>query len=134
MDELDNKIIKFLKEDASISLSEIADRLKVPQPTVYVRVNKLRRDGVIKKFTILLESEEGNMQTAIIYLKDYLISKMTRRNADRVKNKLVSRPNVVLVVELEELKLLVGWKESIDLGAIDGIEKIIPTKTISFTG
>ncbi|OYT27362.1 MAG: AsnC family transcriptional regulator [Candidatus Altiarchaeales archaeon ex4484_96] len=70
IDEIDLKIIRELKRDARKSYREIADKLKVAEGTVYNRVNKLQKTGVIKAFISDIDfSKLGYDLTAIIGLK-----------------------------------------------------------------
>ncbi len=67
LDSLDIKIIVELQEDARKSLREIAEKLGVAEGTVYNRINKLRKMGVIKKFIPIVDySKLGFDLTAII--------------------------------------------------------------------
>ncbi|HID43268.1 MAG TPA: Lrp/AsnC family transcriptional regulator [Archaeoglobaceae archaeon] len=50
IDNLDIKILVELQEDARKSLREIAEKLGVAEGTVYNRINKLRKYGIIEKF------------------------------------------------------------------------------------
>ena len=67
LDSLDIKIIVELQEDARKSLREIAEKLGVAEGTVYNRINKLRKMGIIKKFIPIVDySKLGFDITAII--------------------------------------------------------------------
>ncbi|MBI5225075.1 AsnC family transcriptional regulator [Candidatus Micrarchaeota archaeon] len=134
MDELDEKIIKLLKEDASTPLNKIADILKVPQPTVYVRVNKLRKDGTIRKFSIILKDNETEVRSAILDCRNFLISKMTARTVEKTIEKLKGEQNVLFVTKLGESKLLVGWKGTLKLDEYDDLVKIEKVETAYFSG
>ncbi len=57
VDEKDWAIIEILKTDSRISNSEIARRINVSEGTVRKRIEKLREEGIIKKFTVVLKSE-----------------------------------------------------------------------------
>lgn len=52
MDAIDEKILEELKEDSRISFKDISDRVGKTEATVRRRVNKLKEDGIIKRFTI----------------------------------------------------------------------------------
>lgn len=68
-DELDIKVIRELKKDARRSYREIAERLGVSEGTVYNRVQKLRENGVIKRFILDIDySLLGYDLTALIGL------------------------------------------------------------------
>lgn len=52
MDAVDLKILEELKNDSRMSYNEISDRINKTEATVRRRVQKLKDDGVIKRFTI----------------------------------------------------------------------------------
>jgi len=54
LDEIDKIILRLLQEDGRMSYSEISRRIKIPESTVRVRVNKLVKNGVIRKFAALI--------------------------------------------------------------------------------
>ncbi len=67
LDSLDIKILVELQEDARKSLREIAEKLGVAEGTVYNRINKLRKLGVLEKFIPIIDySKLGFDLTAII--------------------------------------------------------------------
>ncbi|MFH1510910.1 MAG: Lrp/AsnC family transcriptional regulator [Candidatus Woesearchaeota archaeon] len=49
IDERDQKIITLLEEDPNISQSEIASRIKLSQPSVGMRIHKLRQKGILSR-------------------------------------------------------------------------------------
>ncbi len=55
IDSLDIKILVELQEDARKSLREIAEKLGVVEGTVYNRINKLKKMGIIKKFIPVID-------------------------------------------------------------------------------
>jgi|YNPBryunderm2012_1023409.scaffolds.fasta_scaffold09440_2 DNA-binding Lrp family transcriptional regulator len=56
LDQVDRSILKYLHENARISLSAVAQRLGVGLATVHRRVQRLRRSGVIRGFFTRLEA------------------------------------------------------------------------------
>ena len=50
LDEVDNKILRLLQEDARRSFKDMAGRVNVSEATVFVRVKKLLKNGVIRAF------------------------------------------------------------------------------------
>lgn len=52
LDELDIEIIKTLEEDGRMPFREIAKELDVSEGTIYNRVNRMQKEGVIKGFSI----------------------------------------------------------------------------------
>ncbi|MEM4693087.1 MAG: Lrp/AsnC family transcriptional regulator, partial [Nitrososphaerota archaeon] len=56
-----------LREDASRSVREIASKLGLPRTTVQERINKMKKEGVIKRFTVEVDhSKLGKPTTAFI--------------------------------------------------------------------
>lgn len=52
MDEIDTKIINLLRENARMKNTEIARHVSLTERAVRARIEKLLRDGVIKRFTV----------------------------------------------------------------------------------
>mgnify|MGYP002763444559 CR=1 FL=1 len=52
MDGKDEKILSILEEDGRASYTEIAEKIDVSEGTVRNRVEKLKQDGVIERFTV----------------------------------------------------------------------------------
>ena len=52
MDEKDRRILEILREHADYSTRQIAKKTLIPYTTINNRIQKLKKEGVIKKFTI----------------------------------------------------------------------------------
>ncbi len=55
MDEKERSIISHLRKDARLSLGAVSHTLNVPLSTVYDKINRLQKDGVIRKQALLLD-------------------------------------------------------------------------------
>ena len=55
MDVLDLKIVKCLSEDARCTYKHIAEEAGVSEATVKNRIDKLQEEGIIKKFTVIMD-------------------------------------------------------------------------------
>ncbi|MHC1628195.1 MAG: Lrp/AsnC family transcriptional regulator [Candidatus Nezhaarchaeales archaeon] len=70
LDEIDLKILRTLQEDARTPFSKIASSIGVSEATVHLRVQKLKRLGVIKGFRAVIDpAKVGKGLTAIVLLK-----------------------------------------------------------------
>jgi len=70
VDETDRKILERLQDDARVAFRKIAEELGVSESTVFVRVKKLRENGVIQGFTAVISPEKvGKGLTAFILLR-----------------------------------------------------------------
>jgi DNA-binding Lrp family transcriptional regulator len=70
MDVLDLKIVKCLSEDARCTYKHIAEEAGVSEATVKNRIDKLQEEGIIKKFTVIMDYHKlGRAIKAFIGLK-----------------------------------------------------------------
>lgn len=76
-DESDLRILKFLAENARAPLIEMAHKLKVDSMTVYHRIKKLERNGVIQGYKVDLDSGQLG--------RDFYSVKINLREVSRVK-------------------------------------------------
>jgi Lrp/AsnC family transcriptional regulator for asnA, asnC and gidA len=65
LDELDVQILKFLQENGRIPFREIADRLHTTLMTVTRRVAQMKKTGVIRKFTVIVDPESVGKRYSI---------------------------------------------------------------------
>ncbi len=72
-DQRDRDIIQVLKEDSRASIRAIARKVRMRPSTVHQRMNKLIEKGVIKGFTVRLDSEKmGENITAFLLVSGSL--------------------------------------------------------------
>lgn len=75
-------IIRKLRSDSSISVSELASDLQLPRTTVQERIKKLVQSGIIKRFTLQLDySKVGKPVTAFILVSFLAGSGVSQREA-----------------------------------------------------
>ena len=55
LDEIDYRILSILQEDCRISLSRLASKARISIPTARQRIKKLIEQGVIRRFTVVLD-------------------------------------------------------------------------------
>ena len=53
MDYIDAQILKILSKDADITSSDISEKVNLSVPAVNKRIQKLKKDGMIRRYTIL---------------------------------------------------------------------------------
>lgn len=93
--EIDMEILRYLEEDARISLREIAGELDVSPTTISNRVKNLKENGVIEKFSLKVDLPKlGYGLTAIINLKAHGSS------IPQVVQKINDHPSVTHVYEI----------------------------------
>ena len=57
LDEIDYKILETLRRDARTPFTEVGRDLGISDATVHVRVNKMVDEGIIKRYTIVVDEE-----------------------------------------------------------------------------
>lgn len=94
-DDIDVKLLKLLARNSRASLRELAKSLGVAVSTVHARLQKLLRDGLIKRFTIVPDYERlGYPITAVI-----LVS-VEGGAIEEVASKLAEEPNLIAVYDV----------------------------------
>ena len=68
IDEGDLKILRMLQEDGRMSYADISKRLNMPQSTVRFKVNRLIKEGYIKKFIAILDPTKLGYPIVMIML------------------------------------------------------------------
>jgi len=132
IDEIDLAILKFLQEDASMSFTDIARRLKISESTVRKRVEKLKQGGVIKRFTVIIDPSKIGLNTVAIVGIDVDPSKLLETSQKiceipETRYVATSTGDHMIMTEIwardgRELTKIISEK----IGAIDGIKKICP--------
>ena len=120
LDETDLDILRLLLEDARRPYSEIADRVGVSPPTVSDRVDRLRKLGVIRQFT--LDVDRSTLAEGVPVLIEVDLDPGAD---DRVPDRLASTGRVERVYETADRRLVVeataeeGEARSVLTDAID---------------
>ena len=132
MDEKDRKIIEALRENSRTPFTEIAKRLKVSESTIRNRVQALENDGVIKKYTILVDPSKMGYNTVSIVGLDvepsmFLEAAKSMAEIDKVQYVATSTGDHMIMSEIwtrdgRELSVLISEK----IGKIKGVHRICP--------
>jgi len=95
IDETDKKIMRVLVDNSKLSLREIAKEVGVSVATVMHRVNRLEKQGVIKKYTTILDYDK------IGYDVEVLIEvRISKGKLFQVEKEIAHHPNVFAVYDL----------------------------------
>lgn len=60
MDRIDRKILACLQQDAALSVAEVAERVDLSTTPCWRRIQKLEKDGVIRRRVALLDAAKLN--------------------------------------------------------------------------
>lgn len=133
MDETDLAILRILQEDASIPFIEIARRLRISESTVRKRVEKMKREGIIKKFTVIVDPLKMGYNAVAIIGVDVEPPKILE-----VSKKLCELPETRYVATStgDHMIMIEVWaKNATDLlkiinekiGVIEGVKRVCPS-------
>jgi DNA-binding Lrp family transcriptional regulator len=135
MDDKDLLILEKLSNDSRTTLAEIAEILEMSVSSVHKRLRKLERNGVIEKYTVIINPEKFDSVTAFILLSTNDVEGLTSRlksNKDVLEiYQTLGNFNVVLKVRSKTLEGIGNL--TANLSALEDVmmlECIIATKRI----
>lgn len=136
LDEIDTRILEILQERGDIPNTELADLVGLTPAPCLRRVQRLREDGIIRKFTIEIDNKKLGFQLAAIV--EISLERHTTEAGNSFLAAIKKMPEIqschlvtgdfdfnlrVLVRDLEEYKKLV-WER---MHTIKGIKTIRST-------
>lgn len=107
LDEVDLKLIYLLRDNSRLSISELAELLGVSRPTVRSRIERLEREGIIRKYTIQIAPElERAENLVLMIIKTENPEKLEEFNEIIEINKFTSKKYVIKVAveNMEQLR------------------------------
>jgi Lrp/AsnC family transcriptional regulator for asnA, asnC and gidA len=132
VDETDLKILELLEFDSSLPYTEIAKRLKMKESTVRKRIIALRKSGVIKRFSIIIDPLKIGMKIVAIVGIDVdppKLLEVAQRLSGLKETRFVatSTGDHMIMTEIwakdgKELTRFISEK----IGVIEGVKKICP--------
>ncbi|MEM3641343.1 MAG: Lrp/AsnC family transcriptional regulator [Candidatus Bathyarchaeia archaeon] len=104
LDEIDLKILESLQEDARQTYTAIGQRLGIAHSTVYDRIKRMEKHGIIKKYTTVIDGEKAGVKTITAIMTIYTDPK----ESEKVAEKLCQAPQVLEVYTSlsEELQII----------------------------
>jgi len=105
LDEKDIKILNLIQENCKLTAREIAKRINSPITTVFARIKRLEKQGIIKGYKAILNAEKlGKGTTAFILVSfTYQPSKMDYQLTQREVAKEIAR-----LPEVQEVHIVTG--------------------------
>ena len=132
IDELDLKILKLLEEDGRLAFMDIAKKLRLSESTIRKRVQALKENGVIKRFTVEIDPAKIGLNTVAIVGIDVdppKLLEVAQKLCDFKEIRCVSTStgDHMIMTEIwtkdgRELTRLISEK----IGPIEGVKKICP--------
>lgn len=93
LDHIDYKILQLLQQDATLSATELAERVGISQSPCWRRVNRLQKQGYIRKKVAVLARRKLGFSTVVFV--DIKLSSHGHRSLDKFEQAIVELPEVV---------------------------------------
>lgn len=102
IDNKDKKILDLLRQDASLSTHKIAKQTLIPQTTVLHRISKLKREGIIRKYTLDIDfAKLGKNVKALIFVKvDKKLTVKTHGRVGKIESSLIKEDFILNIKRL----------------------------------
>lgn len=84
LDGTDFRILEMLQEDARQTYAAIGKRLGMAHSTIYDRIKRMEKQGVIKKYVALVDTEKAGVKTIVAILTIYTDPKESERVAEKL--------------------------------------------------
>ncbi len=144
LDDKDLKILELLRANARMTTSEMFKELGMPQTTIHNRIKKMKKSGVIKRFTVDLDKKKigKSLVAYILCTVSYRTSRGQKISQFEVAQRIEGLPEVedvsivtgeidlivkVALEDVDELNDFLIYK----LRNIDGIEKTVTSVVLS---
>ena len=130
MDETYEKILSSLVENSRMPISKISQKTNIPDSTISNRIKKLEKNGVIEKYTTILDPEKVGINVSAIIIIQTETEK--HENVEKELPKLKEVTDVYTVSGEYDI-LIKLWAHTLDelndiinseIRTIDGIEEL----------
>jgi len=118
IDKIDRKIIELLKRDGRVSYRKIAEEIGRTEVTVRRRVRKLVKEGVIRRFTVVIDPAKiGKSIQAFVSIPvdvketSKLVEKLREMEEVSEAYFLAGRTVILLKINVEDLNALSKFLE-----------------------
>ena len=119
-DEKDIRILTLLKENSRLTTKEMSKRLDIPQTTIHNRIKRLKKSGVIKRFTVELDRKKvgKGLVAYILGTVSYRTKRGTKINQYKVAQLIERLP------EVEEVSIVTGDIDLIIKVALKDVDEL----------
>jgi len=88
LDEIDLKLLKLLQQNGKLTTKEIAKQVNLSPTPVYERIRRLEREGIIKNYVALVESEK--VGKGLIVFCDIILKEHTKEIGHQFVQEIMS--------------------------------------------
>jgi len=128
IDVQDRRLIALLREDARQPITSLAQELGLSRASVYARMDRLERNGVIAGYTVRLGADYDER-----LIRAQIMLKVAPRLTQALERKLMQMPELIVLhaisgeydmIILVEAEGVSALNDVVDrIGVLDGVEK-----------
>ncbi len=118
MDRLDREILGILQQDARISYRDLGVRVGLSANATADRVRRMRREGVIRGFTVVVDPAADTAGGLVVFIDVTLRQDTTNEEFERQADKL---PGITEVVHVTGAHDYLVRARAADPAALDGL-------------
>ncbi|ABN69297.1 transcriptional regulator, AsnC family [Staphylothermus marinus F1] len=129
LDDIDLKILDQLRKYSRTSFREIASKLNKPVSTIYDRIKRLEKHGIIRGFSIDIDYRKLGYQ-----IKALILVNAEGKDLIKVEQDIASNPNVQAVYDITgeyDIALIASFKTIEELDAF--VKKLLSKPGIKHT-
>ncbi|AAK42498.1 Lrp/AsnC family transcriptional regulator [Saccharolobus solfataricus] len=126
LDDIDKKILNILQQDSRIPFSRLAKMLNLSEATIYVRIKRLKENGVIKGFYTEIDFDKIGLSVVA-----FILIKADPKKYDNILKQLVEMKEIYEIYDVTGeyyavLKVRVPTREDLakvldKIGNMDGV-------------
>jgi len=125
MDKIDRKILEVLQKDASISATDIADRVGLSKTPCWRRILAMKRSGIIQRIVAILDPKKIGVSTTV-----FVMLKTGNHSAAWLERFSKAIERIPEIVEIHRLSGDIDYLMRIvvpDIGGYDAVYKRLIT-------
>lgn len=105
LDVKDVKILRLLQQNCRFSAAEIAKKIRIPVTTVYAKINKMEKLGLIKEYKAILDAKKFGLGTTALILISF-----TYRPAgeEKILSQRMVAQKIAKFPEVQEVQIITG--------------------------
>jgi DNA-binding Lrp family transcriptional regulator len=118
IDEKDRRILDELMEDARKSVVDISNELEIPRATVQERIQKMKRNGLIRKFVAVPDYSQLGRPVTVFILVSFMPGTVSQRQLGEQISHLPRVEEVHLITGEWDIMLKVRAESMDELGKL----------------
>ena len=104
LDSKDFKILRTIQEDCRLAAREISAEVDLPITTVFARIKRMEKAGIIKGYHALLDASKLNASTTAFVLASFAY----QRDGDKALSQREVAKEVAQLPEVQEVHIISG--------------------------